>query len=148
MRGRNRKILLLKLQLQIFSIKSKKTGILKSHSPNPLLSMSLIHLEKSVLTFHLKEILEDGHGNHPLTWLSLGILIFGPKVLPSAVKSQPATKMLKAKRSEEHTQISLSQWIAEAKHRELAAQGYTVIENQAALSSEKGKLKPDTALIN
>ncbi|WP_449418183.1 hypothetical protein [Phormidium nigroviride] len=109
--------------------------------------MSLIHLEKSVLTFHLKEILEDGHGNHPLTWLSLGILIFGPKVLPSAVKSGPATKILPAKQSG-HTQISLSQWVTEAKQRELAAQRYTVIETQAALSSEKGKLKLDTALMN
>ncbi|WP_416668632.1 hypothetical protein [Egbenema bharatensis] len=39
--------------------------------------MSLIHLEKSVLTFHFKEILEDGHGNHPLTWLGLSVLMLG-----------------------------------------------------------------------
>lgn len=109
--------------------------------------MSLIHLEKSVLTFHLKEILEDGHGNHPLTWISLGILIFGPKVLPSAVKSGSATKILPAKRIG-HAQISLSQWVAEAQQRELATQLYTAIETQKALSSEKGHLKPDAALMN
>jgi hypothetical protein len=108
--------------------------------------MSLIHLEKSVLTFHLKEVLEDGHGAHPLTWLSLGLLIFGPRLLPGAAKAQPATQM--PKKQSGHTQISLSQWIAEAKQRELESQLYTVIETQAALSSEKGHPKPNTALMN
>lgn len=82
--------------------------------------MSLIHLEKSVLTFHLKEIIEDGHGNHPLTWLSLGLVIFAPKLLPAATKiSQPATKTLpKPQRiASRNTPISLSQWIAEAEQR-------------------------------
>lgn len=109
--------------------------------------MSLIHLEKSVLTFHLKEILEDGHGNHPLTWLSLGILIFGPKLLPSGAKSQPATQVPKIQRSG-HTQISLSQWIAEAKQRELESQLYTAIGTQTTLSSQKGHLESETALMN
>jgi hypothetical protein len=112
--------------------------------------MSLIHLEKSVLTFHLKEILEDGHGNHPLTWLGLGILIFGPKLFPSvANSSQPVTQArLKAKRSG-HLRISLSQWIAEAKQRELTNQLYTAIEYQAAMSAEENShQRADGVLMN
>jgi hypothetical protein len=103
--------------------------------------MSLIHLEKSVLSFHIKEILEDGHGNHPLTWLGLGILIFGPKLLPTVTKaSRPATQnLLKAKYSPGlgHAPMSLSQWIAEAQKRELETQMYAAIEAHAALSSEQ-----------
>ncbi|MCU0568565.1 MAG: hypothetical protein MUF49_18455 [Oculatellaceae cyanobacterium Prado106] len=95
--------------------------------------MSLIHLEKSVLTFHLKEILEDGHGNHPLTWLSLGLLILGPKLLSSSSKIQPAT-IKKTQRPPETrsraTPISLTQWVAEARQRELETQLYTILESQ------------------
>jgi len=132
--------------LQIFIVKPKKTGILRIDCPYPLLPMSLIHLEKSVLTFHLKEILEDGHGNHPLTWLSLGILIFGPKLLPKAAKAQPATQL--PSRRSGHIQITLSQWITEAKQRELESQLYTAIGSQTALSSKQGHLNPETALMN
>ena len=84
--------------------------------------MSLIHLEKSILTFHLKEILEDGQVNHPLTWLGLSVLIFGPKLLPTfAKRSQPVTQKLvtQTKSTSGYTQISLSQWIAVARKREL-----------------------------
>lgn len=85
--------------------------------------MSLIHLEKSVLTFHLKEILEDGHGNHPLTWLGLGLLIFGPKLIPAAAKdSQSRQNLLLRSRQSRYTPMSLSQWIAEAQQRELTNQ--------------------------
>ncbi|MBE9143032.1 hypothetical protein [Planktothrix mougeotii] len=86
--------------------------------------MSLIHLEKSILSFHLKEILEDGQVNHPLTWLGLGVLIFGPKLLPTFVKgSQPVNPKLvnQTKSTSGYTQISLSQWIAVARKRELEA---------------------------
>lgn len=94
--------------------------------------MSLIHLEKSVLTFHLKEILEDGHGNHPLTWVGLVILIFGPKLLPSIVQtSRPLRKSLTQAKHSGHTQITLSQWVAAAKQRELATQLYPAIEYPA-----------------
>ncbi|MCU0547513.1 MAG: hypothetical protein MUE44_36025 [Oscillatoriaceae cyanobacterium Prado104] len=82
--------------------------------------MSLIHLEKSVLTFHLKEIIEDGHGNHPLTWLSLGLVILAPKLLPAVAKnSQPIAKNLPKSKgiASRNTPISLSQWIAEAENR-------------------------------
>lgn len=46
--------------------------------------MSLIHLDKSVITFHFKEILEDGHLGGPLTLVSLGALLLGPKLLSKA----------------------------------------------------------------
>ncbi|MDY7012569.1 MAG: hypothetical protein SVX43_03020 [Cyanobacteriota bacterium] len=48
--------------------------------------MSIIHWNKSVLTFHLKEIAEDGEANHPLTLLGLSAIALGPLVLPAAAK--------------------------------------------------------------
>jgi len=100
--------------------------------------MSIIHLEKSVLTLHLREILEDGHGGHPLTWLGLGLLIFGPKLLPLGAKSsQPAQPASPQKRlTSGHTPISLSQWVAEAQKRELEAQMYGAIGSHKVSSSE------------
>jgi hypothetical protein len=71
--------------------------------------MSLIHLEKSVVTFHLKEILEDGHGNHPLFWVGLGVLVLAPTLLPDP---QPLNPRLK---TGERTEVSLSEWVAQAK---------------------------------
>ena len=43
--------------------------------------MSFIHLDKSIITFHFKEILEDGHLGGPLTLVGLGALLLGPKLL-------------------------------------------------------------------
>lgn len=36
--------------------------------------MSLIHWHKSVLSFHLKEIIEDGQGGHPLALVGLSAI--------------------------------------------------------------------------
>jgi hypothetical protein len=111
--------------------------------------MSLIHLEKSVLTFHLKEILEDGHGNHPLTWLSLGLLILGPKLLPSVAKSdQPGqTTPFKSKwLISGHPPTPLSQWVAEAQRREVTAQMYAAIESHSTPSTEVGQQPLDAIL--
>ena len=36
--------------------------------------MSLIHWDKSVLSFHLKEIIEDGHGNNPVALAGLSAI--------------------------------------------------------------------------
>ncbi len=84
--------------------------------------MSLIHLEKSVLSFHLREILEEGHVSHPLTWVGIGVLIFAPKFLSTLSDSHSgATPQTKAIRSTS-TPLTLSQWVAQAKHRELEAQ--------------------------
>ena len=43
--------------------------------------MSFIHLDKSIVTFHFKEILEDGHLGGPMTLVGLGALLLGPKLL-------------------------------------------------------------------
>lgn len=87
--------------------------------------MSVIHLEKSVLTLHLKEIMEDGSPNHPLTWVGLGLLIFSPKLLPTVrAWSQPiAQSRSKPRRlAGASTPVPLSQWVARARQRELEAQ--------------------------
>jgi hypothetical protein len=64
--------------------------------------MSFIHLDKSVITFHFKEILEDGHLGGPLTLMSLGALLLGPKLL-----SQPPSKS----KSPYRPGVSLSEWV-------------------------------------
>lgn len=92
--------------------------------------MSLIHLEKSVLTLHLREILEDGHGNHPLTWLGLSLLVFGPKLFPAAATLKQHRKLPSG-----FTPVSLSQWVAEARRRELESQMYAVLEARPTYSS-------------
>ncbi len=76
--------------------------------------MSLVHLEKSVLTFHLREILEGGHKSHPLTWLGLGVLVLGPPLVPKLRPPKPSRR-----HSPTVAQgITLSQWIAAAQARE------------------------------
>jgi hypothetical protein len=64
--------------------------------------MSFIHLDKSVITFHFKEILEDGHLGGPLTLMSLGALLFGPKLLSQSQK-QPTSPYRPG--------VSLSEWV-------------------------------------
>jgi hypothetical protein len=78
--------------------------------------MSFIHLDKSVLTFHFKEILEDGHLGGPLTLVSLGALLIGPKL---AAKAQSESA------SPYRPGVSLSQWVKQqaANH----AQGYPAL---------------------
>ncbi|MBD2312550.1 hypothetical protein H6G20_12840 [Desertifilum sp. FACHB-1129] len=78
--------------------------------------MSLIHLEKSVLTFHLKEILENGQGNHPLTWLSLGLLILGPRFF--ATRPQTSQPPASTPLPSSNAPLTLSQWVAQAQQRE------------------------------
>ncbi|MCG9886087.1 MAG: hypothetical protein MH825_11040 [Cyanobacteria bacterium] len=52
--------------------------------------MALVHLDKTVVTFHFKEILEDGSLSNPLTLLGFGALLLGPKLLePSAPVQSP-----------------------------------------------------------
>ena len=64
--------------------------------------MSFIHLDKSVITFHFKEILEDGHLGGPLTLMSLGALLLGPKLL-----SQPQRRSASPYRPG----VGLSKWV-------------------------------------
>ena len=75
--------------------------------------MSFIHLDKSIVTFHFKEILEDGHLGGPLTLVGLGALLLGPKLL-----SQSSSRAASLYRPG----VSLSEWVkqqqAAASHAE------------------------------
>ncbi len=48
--------------------------------------MSLIHWDKSVLSFHLKEIIEDGHGSNPVALAGLGALAATSLLVPAVTK--------------------------------------------------------------
>ena len=48
--------------------------------------MSLIHWDKSVLSFHLKEIIEDGHGGHPLALAGLSAIAVSSVLVPAVTK--------------------------------------------------------------
>ncbi len=48
--------------------------------------MSLIHWDKSVLSFHLKEIVEDGHGSNPLALAGLSAIAVTSLVVPAVTK--------------------------------------------------------------
>ncbi len=48
--------------------------------------MSLIHWDKSVLSFHLKEIIEDGHGGHPLAFAGLSAIAVSSLLVPAVTK--------------------------------------------------------------
>ncbi len=48
--------------------------------------MSLVHLKKSVLTLHLREMVEDGQTNNQLAILGLGVFLLGPLVAPTIKK--------------------------------------------------------------
>ena len=55
--------------------------------------MSLIHWDKSVLSFHLKEIIEDGHGGHPLALAGLSAIAVSSLLIPAITKlGKPALK--------------------------------------------------------
>lgn len=57
------------------------------------LIMSLVHLRKSVLTLHLREMVEDGQTNNQLAILGLGAILFGPLVAPTVAKmGRPVAK--------------------------------------------------------
>ena len=48
--------------------------------------MSLVHLRKSVLTLHLREMVEDGEMNNQLAILGLGAFLLSPLVAPTVSK--------------------------------------------------------------
>jgi hypothetical protein len=55
--------------------------------------MSLIHWNKSVLSFHLKEMLEDQKGNEPIALIGLGAIAVGTLALPVIAKlGKPVAK--------------------------------------------------------
>ena len=48
--------------------------------------MSLIHWHKSVLSFHLKEIIEDGNGNNPIALAGLSAIIVSSLLVLAVTK--------------------------------------------------------------
>ena len=48
--------------------------------------MSLIHWDRSILTFHLKEILEDGQGNSPIALAGLSAIAVSSLIVPAVTK--------------------------------------------------------------
>jgi hypothetical protein len=48
--------------------------------------MSFIHWDKSVLSFHLKEIIEDGNGNHPVALAGLSVIAANVLLVPAIAK--------------------------------------------------------------
>ncbi|MDV3351183.1 hypothetical protein QGP82_20930 [Leptothoe sp. LEGE 181152] len=78
--------------------------------------MSLIHLEKSVITFHFRELLEDGHAGNQLSLLGLGVVLLGPKLLPAIAKaSRPVAKQLVKSSYSYRPKITLSEWVNQSR---------------------------------
>ncbi|MEM7062569.1 MAG: hypothetical protein AAF572_05325 [Cyanobacteria bacterium P01_B01_bin.77] len=78
--------------------------------------MSLLHLEKSVLRFHFRELLEDGHGGNHLALVGLGVVLLGPKLLPTIAKmSRPVAKKLIKSSYAHRPQMTLSEWVMQSK---------------------------------
>ncbi|MGK7942857.1 MAG: hypothetical protein AB4058_00125 [Microcystaceae cyanobacterium] len=48
--------------------------------------MSLVHWNRSVLSFHLKEIIEDHNAGNSTALVGLGAILLGTTVLPAAAK--------------------------------------------------------------
>jgi hypothetical protein len=85
--------------------------------------MSLIHLEKSVLTLHFKEILEDGHVGSPLALVGLSALIVAPKLLSNLTK--PPRRAQRApfqSGSPYRPYMGLSAWVAAAQKQQAPKQ--------------------------
>ena len=80
--------------------------------------MSLLHLEKSVLRFHFRELLEDGYGSNHLALLGLGVVLLGPKLLPTIAKvSKPVAKKLIKSGYSYRPQITLNEWVTQSRQR-------------------------------
>ncbi|MEM8602759.1 MAG: hypothetical protein AAGF24_02845 [Cyanobacteria bacterium P01_H01_bin.121] len=78
--------------------------------------MSLVHVEKSVLSFHFRELLEDGHAGNQLALVGLGLVILGPKLLPTMVKvSRPVAKKLVKSRYTYRPRITLTEWVNQSR---------------------------------
>ncbi|MDB9397007.1 hypothetical protein [Microcystis aeruginosa] len=57
--------------------------------------MAIIHWDKSILTFHLKEIIEDHESGDRTALFGLGTIVIGAVVLPAAVKlGRPILKQI------------------------------------------------------
>ena len=97
--------------------------------------MSLIHWDKSVLSFHLKEIIEDGHGNNPVALAGLSAIAVSSLLVPAVTKlGRPFLKTaIKNSLSvyQESTALSVNSSSTEL----------TKIWQQAAIASQNNHLK-------
>lgn len=66
--------------------------------------MAWIHLDKSVITFHVKEMIEDGCQQDLTALLGLGAVLVGPVVVRSLLQSL----------HQRQRPIALSDWITQA----------------------------------
>ncbi|MEM9153115.1 MAG: hypothetical protein AAGB19_22050 [Cyanobacteria bacterium P01_F01_bin.3] len=83
--------------------------------------MSLVHLHKSVVTFHFKEILEDGHLGGPLALIGLSALILGPKLVAGLTNTSKRTVSLQDG-TVHRSEMSLSEWVAKAQQKAALSQ--------------------------
>ena len=83
--------------------------------------MSFIHLHKSVVTFHFKEILEDGHLGHPLTLVGLGALLIAPNLISKMASQNELTEQRSPQALPSPTGLKLSEWVAIAQHQQYLA---------------------------
>ncbi|MEO0350627.1 MAG: hypothetical protein AAF282_11335 [Cyanobacteria bacterium P01_A01_bin.15] len=98
--------------------------------------MSLIHLERSVLNFHFRELLEDGHGGNHLALVGLGAVLLGPKLLPTIAKvSKPVAKKLLKSSYSYRPQMTLSEWVTQSKQR--SEQSFAIDEQPQNVTEQR-----------
>ncbi len=96
--------------------------------------MSLIHWDKSVLSFHLKEIVEDGNGNNPVALVGLSAIAASSLLIPAVTKL--GRPILKA--------AIKNSLLLEQESRTLPVANYSTTEltkiwQQAAISSQNNR---------
>ena len=105
--------------------------------------MSLIHWDKSVLSFHLREIVEDGHHNsNPVALAGLGAIAVTFLFLPAVTKLGKPFLKAAIKNSffldEENTALSVNNNSSEL----------TKIWQQAAIASQNNDIKTGSKQLN
>ncbi|MEM1427127.1 MAG: hypothetical protein AAGF75_11315, partial [Cyanobacteria bacterium P01_H01_bin.130] len=69
-------------------------------------------------TFHVRELMEDGHTGNQLSILGLGVLLFGTRLLPAiAQASRSVTKPLVKKHYSYRPNMTLSEWVNQAQQQ-------------------------------
>ncbi|MFP4132771.1 MAG: hypothetical protein ACLFQP_05860 [Halothece sp.] len=101
--------------------------------------MSLIHWDKSVLSFHLKEIIEDGNGNNPLALAGLGVIAANALLVPAVMKLGKPVLKAAIKKSLPLPQNS-SAFSTPSSHTEVKQ-----IWQQAAIASQNNNSSSDRA---
>lgn len=85
--------------------------------------MSLIHWDKSVLSFHLREVMEDHKAGNEAALVSVGAILLGAIALPSLTKmSRPAIKTLVKtglSPSQEKTNFNVAAFNAALTHKQV-----------------------------